>query len=77
MRKEPNDALLDLLRAIQVEYGRRMRTGTIGVNGRFDFNAPFGGYKHSGNGREWDEYGFHEYLGTKSIVGQAGLRGIS
>ncbi|MEW9856095.1 aldehyde dehydrogenase family protein [Novosphingobium sp. M1R2S20] len=48
---------------------KKMRTGAIWVNGGFDFHAPFGGYKRSGNGREWGEYGFHEYLEVKSIVG--------
>ena len=38
---------------------------------RFDFNAPFGGYKRSGNGREWGEFGFHEYLEIKGILGYA------
>jgi aldehyde dehydrogenase (NAD+) len=48
---------------------RRLRTGAIWVNGGFDFNAPFGGYKRSGNGREWGEHGFAEYLEIKSIIG--------
>ncbi|MET1755326.1 aldehyde dehydrogenase family protein [Novosphingobium sp. RD2P27] len=48
---------------------RKMRTGAIWVNGGFDFHAPFGGYKRSGNGREWGEHGFHEYLEVKSIIG--------
>lgn len=48
---------------------RRMRTGAIWVNGGFDFHAPFGGYKRSGNGREWGEFGFHEYLEVKSVIG--------
>jgi aldehyde dehydrogenase (NAD+) len=48
---------------------RRMRTGAIWINGGFDFHAPFGGYKHSGNGREWGEHGFHEYLEVKAIIG--------
>ena len=48
---------------------RRMRTGAIWVNGGFDFNAPFGGYKRSGNGREWGEHGFAEYLEIKAIIG--------
>lgn len=48
---------------------RRMRTGAIWVNGGFDFHAPFGGYKRSGNGREWGEHGFAEYLEIKSIIG--------
>jgi len=48
---------------------RKMRTGAIWINGGFDFHAPFGGYKRSGNGREWGEFGFHEYLEIKSIIG--------
>ena len=48
---------------------RKIRAGAIYVNGGFDFHAPFGGYKRSGNGREWGEYGFEEYLETKAILG--------
>jgi aldehyde dehydrogenase (NAD+) len=48
---------------------RRMRTGAIWINGGFDFHAPFGGYKRSGNGREWGDFGFLEYLEVKSIIG--------
>ncbi|MEJ6010915.1 aldehyde dehydrogenase family protein [Novosphingobium aquae] len=51
------------------DVSKRMRTGAIWVNGGFDFNAPFGGYKRSGNGREWGVEGFAEYLETKAIVG--------
>lgn len=58
---------------IDADYARaiakRMRTGAIWINGGFDFHAPFGGYKRSGNGREWGEYGFHEYLEIKAIIG--------
>lgn len=50
---------------------RRLRTGWVSINGGFDFHAPFGGYKRSGNGREWGEYGFHEYLEVKSMLGYA------
>ncbi|TXC70231.1 aldehyde dehydrogenase family protein [Sphingomonas ginsenosidivorax] len=50
---------------------RRLRTGWISINGGFDFHAPFGGYKHSGNGREWGDFGFHEYLEIKSLLGYA------
>lgn len=49
---------------------RRMRTGIVQMNyPPVDRSAPFGGYKQSGNGREWGEYGMHEYLEIKSIVG--------
>lgn len=51
-----------------LQVARQMRTGAIWVNGGFDFHAPFGGYKRSGNGREWGEHGFHEYLEIKSII---------
>ena len=48
----------------------RIRAGQINVNGaQPDFGAPFGGYKQSGNGREWGEFGFEEFLETKAIVG--------
>ncbi len=56
---------LDAARAVS----RRMRTGAIWVNGGFDFHAPFGGYKRSGNGREWGEHGFAEYLEVKAVIG--------
>lgn len=58
---------LDQVRAV----GRRLRAGWIGLNGGFDFHAPFGGYKRSGNGREWGEFGFNEYLEVKSLLGYA------
>jgi len=49
---------------------RRIRTGNVHLNGaQPDFNAPFGGYKQSGNGREWGASGMEEYLETKAIVG--------
>ncbi len=50
---------------------RRIRTGQVSINDAFDFHAPFGGYKKSGNGREWGDYGFNEYLETKAIAGYA------
>ncbi len=50
---------------------RRIRAGSVAINDGFDFNAPFGGYKKSGNGREWGEFGFHEYLEIKGILGYA------
>ena len=51
------------------DVSRKLRTGAIWVNGGFDFGAPFGGYKRSGNGREWGEHGFAEYLEIKAVVG--------
>jgi aldehyde dehydrogenase (NAD+) len=49
---------------------RRMRTGMVHVNGAgLDFAAPFGGYKQSGNGREYAEFGLREFLEVKSVFG--------
>ncbi|HEX7873926.1 MAG TPA: aldehyde dehydrogenase family protein [Sphingobium sp.] len=56
---------LELVKSV----ARRLRTGAIWINGGFDFHAPFGGYKRSGNGREWGDYGFREYLEIKSMIG--------
>lgn len=53
------------------EVARRIRAGWVTINHAFDMNAPFGGYKRSGNGREWSEFGFHEYLEVKSTLGYA------
>ena len=51
----------------------RLRTGNVHLNGAGpDFAAPFGGYKQSGNGREWGEYGFEEFLEVKAVLGCAG-----
>jgi aldehyde dehydrogenase (NAD+) len=47
----------------------RIRAGWVAINSAFDFNSAFGGYKQSGNGREWGDIGFGEYLETKSILG--------
>jgi len=49
--------------------GRKIRAGSISINGSLDFSAPFGGYKQSGNGREWGEFGFDDYLEIKAIQG--------
>ncbi len=49
-------------------FARRMRTGQVDINGApFNGNAPFGGYKQSGNGRENGKYGFEEFLEFKAI----------
>ncbi|GAB4519445.1 MAG: aldehyde dehydrogenase family protein [Amphiplicatus sp.] len=48
---------------------RRLRAGQVHVNGaNVDFAAPFGGYKQSGNGREWGVSGLEEYLETKAVL---------
>ena len=58
----------DLARARRV--ARRVRAGSVYVNGAGqDYCSPFGGYKQSGNGREWGEFGLHDYLEIKVING--------
>ncbi|MDJ0904950.1 MAG: aldehyde dehydrogenase family protein [Woeseiaceae bacterium] len=48
----------------------RMRTGMVHINGAYlDSMAPFGGYKQSGNGREWGAHGIEEFLEVKSVYG--------
>jgi len=48
----------------------RLRAGGIHFNGAMpDLAAPFGGYKQSGNGREWGEHGFKEFLEAKALIG--------
>ena len=60
----------DLEKARQV--AARLRSGQVFINGASnDFMAPFGGYKMSGNGREWGDLAFHEFLETKAILGYA------
>jgi len=72
-----NDTVYGLSGYVQsanIEHARevagRMRTGNVHLNGAgMDFKAPFGGYKQSGNGREWGEMGFEEFLEVKAVLG--------
>ena len=48
----------------------RMRTGNVHINyPALDLGVPFGGYKQSGNGREYAEYGLEDFLEIKGILG--------
>ena len=48
----------------------RLRAGMVYVNaGNPDPNVPFGGYKQSGNGREYGKYGLAEFMEVKSVIG--------
>lgn len=52
------------------KVARRLRTGMVHLNGAAtDVNAPFGGYKQSGNGREWGKEGLKEFLEVKAMMG--------
>ena len=57
---------MDRARAV----AQRLRTGMVHINNAsLDALAPFGGYKQSGNGREWGPHGIEEFLEVKSIYG--------
>jgi aldehyde dehydrogenase (NAD+) len=58
----------DLAQARAVSH--RLRAGTVALNyPAWDTSAPFGGYKQSGNGREYADWGIHDFLEIKGIVG--------
>jgi len=49
---------------------RRIRAGQVRIKANaFDFAAPFGGYKQSGNGREFADWGIHDFLEVKAVIG--------
>ena len=53
-----------------LDVASRLRTGMVHINGaEGSFDTPFGGYKQSGNGREFGEYGFEDYLEIKAVMG--------
>jgi len=72
-----NDTVYGLSGYVQsgdIEHARRvaaqLRTGNVHLNGAGpDFAAPFGGFKQSGNGREWGEFGLDEFLEVKAVIG--------
>jgi aldehyde dehydrogenase (NAD+) len=58
----------DNLRARRI--GGRIRAGQVTLNGASgSMNTPFGGFKMSGNGREWGEFGLRDYLEVKAVIG--------
>jgi len=58
----------DKLRAKRV--GNRIRAGQVALNGASgDMQTPFGGFKMSGNGREYGEFGLHDFLEVKAMIG--------
>jgi aldehyde dehydrogenase (NAD+) len=75
-----NDTLYGLAAYVQsgdLEHARdvaaRLRAGSVYVNyPDWDTRAPFGGYKQSGNGREYADWGIHDFLEIKGIVGYGG-----
>ena len=52
-----------------LEVAKQLRTGMVHLNGAgVDIKMPFGGYKQSGNGREWGTAGIEDYLETKAVM---------
>ncbi|PCJ45931.1 MAG: aldehyde dehydrogenase family protein [Gammaproteobacteria bacterium] len=52
------------------QVAKKIRAGSVYLNGNnYDPNAPFGGYKQSGNGREWGSFAFDDFLEIKGVVG--------
>lgn len=52
-----------------LSIARRIKAGQCYIQGSyFSLNAPFGGTKQSGNGREWGEQGMDEYIETKAVI---------
>jgi aldehyde dehydrogenase (NAD+) len=50
--------------------GNRIRAGQVALNGAFgDMQTPFGGFKMSGNGREYGEFGLRDFLEVKAVIG--------
>jgi len=74
MANDTEYGLSSYVQSGDIEHARKVankiRAGNVHLNGAGpDFNAPFGGYKQSGNGREWGEFGFEEFLEVKAVLG--------
>jgi aldehyde dehydrogenase (NAD+) len=74
MANDTEYGLSSYVQSGDIEHARKVaskiRAGDVHLNGAGpDFNAPFGGYKQSGNGREWGEHGIEEFLETKAVLG--------
>ncbi len=75
--EKANDTVYGLAAYVQTKdierarrLARRLRAGSVYINyPDWDTNASFGGYKQSGNGREYADFGIHEFLEVKSIPG--------
>ena len=72
-----NDTVYGLANYVQTpdrerarRIARRLRSGTVHINyPAWDTAAPFGGYKQSGNGREYADFGIHDFLEIKGVIG--------
>ena len=60
------------------DVASRLRVGQVLINSPHpDGMAPFGGYKMSGNGREWGDHGFESFLEVKAILGSAASKEVA
>jgi len=58
--------------SVAKDVALKIRAGSVFVNaGGLDFNSPFGGYKQSGNGREFGKFGLEEFMEKKAMIGLA------
>jgi len=56
--------------AVARRAASRIRAGMVHINGAdMSLNAPFGGFKQSGNGREWGEFGLADFVELKVVLG--------
>jgi aldehyde dehydrogenase (NAD+) len=56
--------------AVARRVAARIRAGMVHINGAdMSLNAPFGGFKQSGNGREWGEFGLADFVELKVVLG--------
>jgi len=70
-----NDSIFGLSAAVwaasdsaAISIAKKIKSGQVFINGaEFNYQAPFGGYKQSGNGREWGEEGLKEFIEIKAI----------
>ncbi|SEK55488.1 aldehyde dehydrogenase (NAD+) [Colwellia chukchiensis] len=70
-----NDSIFGLSAAVwaasesqAISIAKKIKSGQVFINGaEFNYRAPFGGYKQSGNGREWGEEGLKEFIEIKAI----------
>jgi len=66
-----NNAVASASQEKATAVARKLRSGTVMINGTAGKpDAPFGGYKQSGNAREWGKSGIEEFLVTKTLAGK-------
>ena len=64
-------ALKKIVIILAVKKTKQLGAKFLAENKPTGIDAPFGGFKQSGNGREWGEFGFEEFLEIKAVMGYA------